>query len=133
MSFWNKIKNIGMNFLGLGGKRSGGSGIGGLVNKARDFISGGMKLVNSKPLKSVVNSISEYVPQVGDFYKDVSKYGSIANNLLNKNGLNTSADRFIRNKIEPSIERVERASIRDRRKRPDYDPIDDVGTGNMFA
>jgi hypothetical protein len=132
MSFLNKIKNIGMNFLGLGGKRSGG--IGGFVNKARQFLSKGMNIINSKPLKSVVGAVSQYLPGVGDFYKDVKKYGSIANNLLNSNGLNKMGDRFIKNRAEPTIEKLERVSLKDRRRQnPDYDPIDDLGTSNMFA
>lgn len=132
MSFLNKIKNIGMNFLGLGGKRSGG--FGSLVNKARQFLSKGMSVVNSKPLKSVVGALSEYFPSVGDFYKDVKKYGAIANNAMNQNGLSKMTDRFIKNKAEPTIEKIERVSLKDRRRQnQDYDPIDDVGTSNLFA
>ena len=90
--FWDKLKQFGSNFLGLGGKSTGG--LGGLFNKARNFIGNGMNLINSKPLKNIVNSVSEYLPSVGSFYKDVKKYGSIAINLLNENGLNKMADRF---------------------------------------
>ena len=129
MSFWNKIKQFGSNFLGLGGKRN--SGVSGLINKAKSWIGSGMNFINSKPVKSLVDSVSEYLPSVGSFYKDTKKYGSIANNLLNQNGLNKMADRFVKNKVEPSIERVNRNAMQ--RKENPFDPIDNVDTGNLFA
>ena len=126
---WNKVKNFGMNFLGLGGKRNGG--VSGLVNKAKNFIGSGMNFISSKPVKSLVDSVSQYLPSVGSFYKDVKKYGSIANSMLNQNGLNKMADRFVKNKVEPSIERVNRNAMQ--RKENPFDPIENVDTGNLFS
>ena len=128
-SFWNKVKQFGSNFLGLGGKRNGG--LSGLFNKAKSFIGNGMNFINSKPVKSIVDSVSQYLPSVGSFYKDVKKYGSIGNSLLNQNGLNKMADRFVKNKVEPSIERVNRNAMQ-RTENP-FDPIGNVNTGNLFS
>jgi len=127
--FWDKLKQFGSNFLGLGGKNN--SGIGGLVNKARNFIGTGMNFLKSNPVKSIVNSVSEYLPSVGSFYKDVKKYGSIANNMMNENGLGKMADRFVKNKVEPTIERISKTTL-DRPPNP-FDPIANVDTGNLFA
>lgn len=96
-------------YLGLGKKDSP---LGGLLNKAKSFVGKGLDFLRSKPVKSVVDSVSEYIPSARSYFDDAKKYGSIASNLLN-GGLQKKADRFIkRDKVAPTIERVPRVEFR---------------------
>lgn len=116
-SFLKGIKGF-ANKLGLG-KEVGQ--LGGLFNKAKGYVSQGMDFLRSKPVKSIVNSLSEHMPSVGSFYKDANKYGSIVSNMM-RGGLDRKADRFM--KQPPSIERVRQSSDgmepRKRMKEPEF-------------
>lgn len=107
--FSNLLKSAARVF-GLGKQARDFSG---LVNKARSVIGTGMNFLRSAPVKSIVKSISEHIPTVGQYYNDAKKYGAIASNLLN-GGVDRKIDRFARQgKSEaPTIERVPRQMIR---------------------
>ena len=92
MSFFKSLFNYGKQALGLG-KRNGQ--FAGLFNKAKDFVSSGLSALNSSPVKSIINSVSSYLPQVGDLYKGFKKYGNIANNVLG-GGAERRGERIIR-------------------------------------
>ena len=103
--FFKNLLHSAKQVLGIG-KRSN-SGLGGLINKARNFTSSAMGALNSSPIKSLMGSISQHVPQVGDLYKSFKKYGNIANNMLNNNGGEKYGERTIRNSpLLASMDRV---------------------------
>ena len=63
-------------------------------------------------MKSVVDSVSQYIPSVRSYYDDAKKYGAIAGNMLS-GGLSKKADRFLKkDKVAPTIERVPRVEFR---------------------
>ena len=108
--FFNKVKNIGLNWLGLSKQNNQNIG---LVNKAKDWISGGLSFLNSKPVKEGINFVSQYLPQAKNLVSDVKKYGHMANNLIGDfsssrpSALSKKFDRFQKNLEErrkPSIE-----------------------------
>ena len=103
--FGSLFKSIG-NALGLT-KRS--SPIGGLLNKAKGWVSSGLDFLRGKPVKNVIEKVSEYLPSVRSYYDDARKYGAIVGNALSGNALSKKADRFIKkDQAIPSIERVPR-------------------------
>lgn len=81
------------------------SQLGGLFHKARKFVTGGLDLLKSAPIKSLVQNISQFAPSVGGYYNDAKKYGGIVSNLMN-GGLEKKIDRFI--KHPTTIERQPR-------------------------
>lgn len=96
-------------WLGLGKKDSN---LGGLFNKAKNFVGKGLNFLRSAPVKNVVQSVSQYIPSARSYYDDAKKYGSIASNLMN-GGLQKKAERFIKKeKPAPTIERVPRVEFR---------------------
>lgn len=107
--FGDLLKKIGSS-LGLT-KRD--SPIGGLLNKAKGWVSSGLDWLRSKPVKNVIDKVSEYIPSARSYYDDARKYGAIVGNTLNSNALGKKADRafdrFIRrDQAIPSIERAPR-------------------------
>ena len=106
--FGSLLKSLGEKF----GLTKKSSPIGGLFSKAKNWISGGLDFLRSKPVKSVVDSVSQYIPSARSYYDDAKKYGSIASNFLN-GGLAKKADRFLKkDKAVPTIERVPRVEFR---------------------
>jgi hypothetical protein len=108
--FGELFKKIG-GALGLT-KRS--SPIGGLLNKAKGWVSSGLDFLRGKPVKNVIDKVSEYIPSVRSYYDDARKYGAIVGNALSGNALGKKADRALDRFIKkdqaiPSIERVPRA------------------------
>ena len=81
------------------------SGIGGLINKAKDFVGSGLKAITSRPIKGIVDSVSHFLPSVGNAYNSIKKYGHMANNFLN-GGLETKGERAI--KASPLLSQVDR-------------------------
>ena len=107
--FGDLFKKIGAS-LGLT-KRN--TPLGGLFNKAKGIISSGLDLLRSKPIKSVVDSVSQYIPSVRSYYDDAKKYGAIVGNVLGGNALAKKGDRFIKkDRVTPTIERVPRVEFR---------------------
>lgn len=103
-SFWSKAKE----FLGGLSKRHGTSG---LFHKAKSALSHGMDFLKSKPVKSIVDSISHHVPTARTYFDDAKKYGNIVSNMMN-GGLEKKLDRFVKhNKPETTIERVPRQEL----------------------
>lgn len=106
--FGSLLKSVG-KYLGLGKKDSN---FGGLLNKAKSFVGQGLDFLRSKPVKSVVDSVSKYLPTAGQYFNDAKKYGAIASNLLN-GGLTKKLDRFVKQeRATPTIERVPRVQFR---------------------
>ena len=88
------------------------SPLGGLFQKAKGLISGGLDFLRSKPVKNVVDSVSQYIPSARSYYDDARRVGAIAGNLLG-GGLAKKADRFLKkDKVAPTIERVPRVEFR---------------------
>jgi hypothetical protein len=108
MGFFQNIAN-GISRM-FSGKNS--NGIHGFLNKAKNFIGTGMNILNSKPIRGLVDSVSQHVPGVGSLYKDFKKYGNVANNLLN-GGAEKMGERFIRDSpILRQMDRWDRPSKR---------------------
>lgn len=125
-SLWKGIKSFGQK-LGLG-KEVGQ--LGGLFNKAKSVVGQGMDFLRSKPVKSIVNSLSQYMPSVGEYYNKAKQYGGIASNLMS-GGLQDKANRFIKN--PPTIERSQKKNpfAQEPRAQPKQD--DSSFMQNMFA
>ena len=101
---WNKAKS----FLGGLTKKHN---INGLFTKAKNLVNNGMSFLHSKPVKNVMESVSQYLPSAGSFYNDAKKYGAITSNMMS-GGLDKKFDRFIKHKKEePTIERVPRQEL----------------------
>lgn len=89
------------------------SPLGGLFNKAKGIVSSGLDFLRSKPVKNVVDSVSQFIPSVRNYYDDAKKYGAIVGNVLGSNALAKKGDRFIKKeKATPTIERVPRVEFR---------------------
>ena len=101
--FWKSLVNFGKQ--ALGGLNKSGGGIGGLLNKAKSFVSNGLSALSSKPAKSIINAVSQYIPGAGDAYASLKKYGHMANNLLN-GGADKAGERYI--KQSPLLSRMDR-------------------------
>ena len=91
---WDKIAEWGKKALGLTGKSNGLSG---LIHKAKNFVSNGMKTLNSSPVKNIISTVTKYAPMVGDLFGSAKKYGNIANNVLNKGGIQKTVERKFNN------------------------------------
>ena len=122
--FLKHLSNFGKQFL------SKHKGIGGFLNKARSFMSTGMGVLNSAPVKSLLGTISQHAPGVGDVFKDIRKYGNIANNVLNNDAVHRKGERVIRS--VPLLSAIDRHSIE---KAPRRTQDDDYlgGVSSMFA
>ena len=96
---FNKAKGMVSNFLGKNPK------IGGLVNKAKEFVGNVSNIYNNKNVKNLADSVSKFMPSVGDFYNKGKKYANMADNFINKGGFDKAANRYLK-KIENSIEKT---------------------------
>ena len=110
--FGDLFKRIG-GALGLT-KQS--SPIGGLLNKAKGWVSSGLDYLRSKPVKNVIDKVSEYLPSARSYYDSARKYGAIVGNALSGNALGKKADRALdrfikKDQVVPSIERAPRNEI----------------------
>ena len=115
---WNKAKSF---LQGLSKKH----GVSGLFQKAKSVIGKGMDILRSKPVKGLVQGLSQYLPTAGTYYNDAKKYGSIVSNLMN-GGAERKADRFVK-RASDSIERQPRLP-------PRQDPFaDPENGGGLFA
>lgn len=109
--FGELFKRLGSS-LGL---TKNSSPIGGLLNKAKGWVSSGLDYLRGKPVKNIIDKVSEYLPSARSYYDSAKKYGAIASNLLSGNALGKKADRafdrIVRDRAVPSIERVPRNEI----------------------
>lgn len=79
MGFFQKLLSDTASSLGFGKNTKG---IGGFLNKAKNFIGSGLSALNSKTGKGIVNAITQYAPSVGAAVGSLKKYGNIAQNIL---------------------------------------------------
>jgi len=100
--FLKNLFNLGKQYLGFGK----GGGLSGMMNKAKNFLNSSLHTLNSKPIKSLVSSISSYFPSVGDAYKSLKKYGHQANNLMS-GGVGKHLDRY--SEKSPVLQSIDRA------------------------
>lgn len=105
MSFFNKVTQGLSSLFGLGKNRDSYSP---LLAKAKNFVSGGLNFLNSKPVKKGIDMLTNLTGSKGvsDFYNDAKKYGNIANNLFNGKAADKKVDRLFDRlrKPDPSIE-----------------------------
>jgi hypothetical protein len=105
-NLFNKVKTLGLNFLGLGKNNRSQNG---LINKAKGFVSGFGDFLNNKAVKSAVQGVSNFIPQIGDYYKTSKKYMNIADQFVNQQGLSKKFDRIVKKLPEsqaPSLEKM---------------------------
>ena len=120
----------------LGFSKSGAGGIGGLINKAKNFIGSGLSALNSKTGKNIVGAISQFAPSVGEAVGSLKKYGNMANNFLG-GGAERKGERFIKQSpILSQVDRWDRPSRSERRPtiekvRPRREPDEDAGEESM--
>ena len=86
MSFFSKIRDA---LSGLG-KNLGSSP---LFTKAKEFISGASDFLKNKNTKSIVDSVSKFIPQAQDYFKSAKDFTNMGNQFLNKGGLEKSFNR----------------------------------------
>ena len=86
MSFFSKIRDA---LSGLG-KNLGSSP---LFTKAKEFISGASDFPKNKNKKSIVDSVSKFIPQAQDYFKSAKDFSNMGNQFLNKGGLEKSFNR----------------------------------------
>ena len=79
MSWFSKIKDFGNNFLSLGKRAVDWSAQ--TLGKASNFAHKGLKFMDSKPIKGLVRSASEFIPGIKDAYAGAKKFGHLTNNF----------------------------------------------------
>jgi len=86
MSFFSKIRDA---LTGLG-KNLGSSP---LFTKAKEFVSGASDFLRNKNTKSIVDSVSKFIPQAQDYFKSAKDFANMGNQFLNKGGLEKTFNR----------------------------------------
>ena len=72
MSFFSKLRDT---LSGLG-KNLGSSS---LFTKAKEFISGASDFLKNKNTKSIVDSVSQFIPQAQDYFKSAKDFTNMGN------------------------------------------------------
>ena len=78
MSWFNKLKDFGNTFLTLGKRAVNWTGQ--TLGKVAHAANKGINFMNSKPIKGLVRSASEFIPGLQDGYSATKKFGHLANN-----------------------------------------------------
>lgn len=91
MSFFNKLKSGVMDLFGLGKTNNSNQS---LLNKAKDWVRGGLDFLKNKNVQKGVDLISNLTGSNAprDFFMDAKKYANIGSNLLS-GGLGKKLDR----------------------------------------
>ena len=78
MAFFNKLKDFGNTFLTLGKRAVNWTGQ--TLGKVAHAANKGINFMNSKPIRGLVKSASEFIPGIQDGYSTTKKFGHLANN-----------------------------------------------------
>ena len=78
MSWFNKLKDFGNTFLTLGKRAVNWTGQ--TLGKVAHAANKGINFMNSKPIRGLVKSASEFIPGLQDGYSATKKFGHLANN-----------------------------------------------------
>jgi len=130
MGFISKFLSGAASMLGLNKNNKGG--LGGLLNKAKSFVSSGLSALNSSPVRKIVSYLSPQLPGVGEVFTGLKKYGNIANNVLNGGAQNFS-ERFIKNSPAlTELDRWDKKKTIEKKKHERNPEHDDMGLNSLF-